>query len=147
MIKTFSLIAIFFLLGAITTYLVLNSHTHSNINSPILYNGSVYIISPIPPKISYLKFQKIIDISNTSYGYDKKYYQTFNGIIPSLSNFTNVSAENLYDNITIENIRFGFYTIKVIVNETLYAGPGHEQSFNYTRIYKLYLGNGTVIWT
>lgn len=109
-------------------------------------NNTIYLISNIPPKISYIRYQKTLIISNKSYGYYKEYVQSFNGVIMSSENITNPNnTKSIFDNITIKNVRFGYYTIQININETI-RNQFNSHQINNTTYYKLYLGNNTIIW-
>ncbi len=143
--KTFIIVITFLSILIIFSYFIMS--ITNNQFTKTTHNNTIFIISEIPPKIDYLHYQKIILITNKSYNYSKEYRQDFYGVIPTPSNFTPNNTRSFHDNITISNIKFGFYTIKIAVNETIYTGVNITHNFNYTIVDKLYLGNGTVLWT
>lgn len=133
-----------FLIGVLFTFLLVflyhSINSSSQINIPT--TGSLTLISQIPPSISFVHYEKIISIINYSYNYNKTIYQNLTGTIDR----SNISMVPTYENLTLNNIKFGRY---IIIIKEIFIYPKLNFTSNFTSSYLtkyiIYIGNGTII--
>lgn len=122
----------------------------SQVNANKIFDepATITIVSRIPPKISYFSYKKTISVVNSSYGYDKQYIQSFNGVSQTSENSTNKSLVSpFYDNITISGIKSGFYKIMTNTSiSTKIPQLNKTTTTNAIVTYYIYLVNGTIIY-